>query len=84
MNKLEWTDQDRRKVTLLHHVFHQTPEGRELLGLLVEEYLMRPSANYQAPEYHIHIREGENNMVRLFKQAKNLMIKLQQENNTNE
>lgn len=72
------SDFHKKKITLMHHIFHVSTEGKELLEMLKKEYLLGNCADPTQPDWHIYLREGENNMIRLFVHSKNLMNKLKE------
>jgi hypothetical protein len=64
---LEQTDPNTfRLFQLLHSVFTSSPQGKELLDLLIKRYLYAPCAHQNAPEWFAYFRDGENNVIRSF------------------
>ena len=67
------TREDKEKIQLIYHIFHEYQPGIKLLKLLKIHYLLSPCADFNKPHEWAYLRDGENNIIRLFEQAKHLI-----------
>jgi len=74
IDKIENAQFKQKKFVLLCKEILGTPRGKELMDML-DEYLMAPVAPHDREVSYAYFREGENNIIRLFKRAINEKIK---------
>ena len=60
---------------LIHKVFEQTPEGKELLGMWYDSLIMKPTVISGEDSKQDGIREGMNRFIRIIKLTVNRVEK---------
>lgn len=49
---------------LIHAVFDQNPQGKELLGIWTDALIMTPTVTANATQFQVGIEEGKKEMIR--------------------
>ena len=56
----------RRYIYLVNEIFDKNEMGKELLGLLQDDFLLMPVAPHNQAASYAHYREGQNDIIRRF------------------
>ncbi len=59
-NKVRWNKIDQ----LIHQVFEQTPQGKELINIWREALIMTPTVTPNSTQFQVGIAEGEKSFIR--------------------